>query len=140
MGYPKSADLSEYYEFRHNNVIWENDDQGQLCYAKDAQGNEFYPQHHSTRERVFIENKYAKNNQNVELYPTNSNGDQVIIGNRYAKHATGAEFYPTSGNEGEMIIGNRYAKNEIGAEFYPKNNTNDEIFIAGKVFQFQGSE
>ncbi|GFX57388.1 uncharacterized protein TNCV_3138071 [Trichonephila clavipes] len=104
--------------------------EGKHYYATDKDENEFYP---IVNDRVqFIPFLYAKDALGNEKYPQDRLGNQMPLteqgtgGWRYATDKDGNAFYPTNHNGKEIVYvdkkGNqRYAKKENGDEYYPPN-------------------
>lgn len=133
------------YEKIKDKWIIGTDDLGNMVYAKDSNGDEYYPEDNTPAKKSNGAIFYARTAATKEVvFPKNEDGDEFYltfvdpsepdtIPDRYARTNNDKdEIYPQRFIKGNIIsdhlIGNAYAERD-GQKYYPKDGYNNEFYI-----------
>lgn len=116
---------------------------GKEMYAKDENGNEYYPEDNTAAKLIHGEIYYATAKDGSTVFPKDKDGNEYYLPtlgddfnhvlnhppSRYARCKLGFEFYPKRHDTGgEYMIGNEYAVGAKGEPYYPKDSNYNEYY------------
>lgn len=132
------------YEKINDKYIMGTDLLGNMVYAIDSKGDEYYPEDNTPAKKVNGAIFYARAANKIDvIFPINADGDEFYLTfidpseagtnpGKYACKSNGDEVYPQrlvrGGLMSDYIINNTYAKRS-GVKYYPKDGYNNEFYV-----------
>lgn len=133
------------YELINTTYIIGTDLLGNMVYAKNSNGDEYYPADNTPAKKANGTIIYARKKNRDVVFPIDAKGDEFYltfinplepdtIPNRYARvNNNRDEIYPQKVSRGDLIsdyiINNTYAKRD-GVNYYPRDAYNNEFYIS----------